>query len=70
MSAGCCDHCILRLGFGQRRRRVLFLLVKHSELDNPAFRGILVAETDRNGQVRGEVREKAPLPLVEPGEAA
>jgi hypothetical protein len=45
-------------------------MVKHPEFDQAEWRGYLLAETDRNGQVRGEVREKAPLPLVEPGEAA
>lgn len=62
----CCEHCVNRLGFGPRRKRVLFLAVKHPEFDTPEFCGELVAQTDRNGQVRGFVRPKAVLPLVEP----
>lgn len=67
---GCCEHCVNRLALGPRRKRVLFLLVKHPEFDRPDFCGELVAQTDRNGQARGVVREKSLPPLIEPESAA
>ena len=60
-----CEHCLLGLNFGPRRHRILLLLSRHPELDDPAFRGTLDVQTDRNGQVRGAVRDTQPLPLIE-----
>lgn len=64
--AECCEHCVNQLQLGPRRRRVLFLLVKHPEFDKPEFHGQLVARTDRNCQVRGEVLPESLAPLIEP----
>jgi hypothetical protein len=61
----CCEHCITRLGFGPRRKRILLLLTHHPELDQEEFVGQLVADTDRGGRVRGSVHEKVLLPPVE-----
>jgi hypothetical protein len=61
-----CGCCLRGQGFGPRRLRVLLLLLQHPELDLEHFRGFLHAESHRSGMVRGEVRERALVPLVEP----
>lgn len=61
-----CDCCLRGQGFGSRRLRVFSLLLQHPEFDLEHFRGFLHADTHRNGEVRGEVRERALLPLIDP----
>lgn len=62
--AECCDHCILRLGFGSRRKRIVLLLMAHGELDQETFHGTLVVETEGGGRARGHVTPQPPM--IEP----
>ena len=61
-----CDCCLRHQRFGSRRLRILALLIQHPELDLEYFHGFLHAESERNGMVRGEVRELDYLPLIDP----
>lgn len=61
---GHCEHCILRLGFGPRRKRVVLLLTAHAELDIEEFHGVLIVETEGGMRARGHVLEQGPM--IEP----
>ena len=60
----CCQHCVNRLGFLARRKRVLLLLTQHAELDQESFHGVLIVETEGGMRARGHVLEQGPM--IEP----
>lgn len=57
-AAPCCDHCLHRLGFGLRLRRVLLYLVHHvHELEGHELTGTLEFHFGRVGNVRARFVE-------------